>query len=185
MRLVRAMAPEPPKHEHVDVDGRLVELGLSVHLPSVVWPEMAAIRELSTKIKALGKTGQECVFVAVDLRKYVWNFAVACWMAVTVFIQGSFQAHGQTTCQSIWRQAVKPRRVAEKAVLGSGALTLQRGCLLGTGSVLCTLFLGLVLLWHYAEVHSGSSCLGATDLCRVPVAQGHSYGSRGERDERR
>ena len=97
MRLVRAMAPEPPKHEHVDVDGRLVELGLSVHLPSVVWPEMAAIRELSTKIKALGKTGQECVFVAVDLRKYVWNFAVACWMAVTIvysrFIPSSWPDH--------------------------------------------------------------------------------------------
>ena len=73
LRLVRALGSEPPqpKQEHVDVDGRLVELGLSAHLPSVVWPEISAIRELCTKIKAVGKTGQEHVFIAVDLRKYV------------------------------------------------------------------------------------------------------------------
>ena len=71
--LVRFLASkeQKPVHEHVDMAPKLAEVGLLVHLPSVVWPHSNAVCKLNKKIKGLLKAGQEVAFVAVDLCEYV------------------------------------------------------------------------------------------------------------------
>ena len=67
--LLKMLGKDMTKHEHVDIGKKLDAVHLGEHLPSSVWPEMTAVQELNTRIKRTLKTGQEAVFMAVDLRK--------------------------------------------------------------------------------------------------------------------
>ena len=55
--------------EKVNLAERLNELWLDQYFDSESWPEMAAVRELKSKIKTLSGEGSANPFVFADLRK--------------------------------------------------------------------------------------------------------------------
>lgn len=65
-----------PTHELVKVDlaAKLEALGLDRHFPHEMWPDVPAVRELATKIRARKKSGELAPFVFADLKKFLPAF---------------------------------------------------------------------------------------------------------------
>ena len=55
--------------EEVDMSARLAQAGLDKMFPVSVWPPAMAVRELETRIKARGKSGNHRPFVFADLKR--------------------------------------------------------------------------------------------------------------------
>ena len=60
---------KPKPLVRVNLAARMEELGLDAWFSSESWPEVAAVRELSTKVKSLVGDGFSNPFVYADMRK--------------------------------------------------------------------------------------------------------------------
>ena len=65
-----AMGKAPKEFVHVDMQEKMLALGLKDHFPSSAYPPPNAVREVATKLRKLKRSGLDNPFVAVDLRKY-------------------------------------------------------------------------------------------------------------------
>ena len=60
---------KPKRLEKVNMEARMTELGLDLFFGPECWPDMAAVRELATKVKSITGDGNCNPFVQVELRK--------------------------------------------------------------------------------------------------------------------